>query len=760
MTSKPFSFDRTTTVVLIFAVLGAGLLARPSILRTVSGMRSNTQPEVSRRPWIDPALRRKLSKLPTGRPETVRPITAARSVIDGALIPPVSNIFPTVEGYFDQQSVNSGETVGLHASSKGASYDLVVYRIGWYGGNGAQEVLRRNARPGVTYATPAPNSFGTVDAGWPVTDSISTSGWSSGYYLAALIPSGGGTTGYAPFVVRNDASASPILVQIPFNTYQAYNEWGGKSLYDVNSTGGRAIKVSLDRPYKGGQGTGMLFNGDYQMILWLERAGYDVAYATSSDAHSRPDLMNNHKVFVTAFHDEYWSYEMRANLVNWINAGRSAAFLSANNLYYQVRYEPSSRGVANRLIVCYKSLSDPANTSNPSRTTYLFRLPPVNLPEEQIEGARYENYLNGSPYGDWIVRNAQHWIYAGTGMANGSRISGVIGYEWDRANAGVPADGTQLSASPVLASGIVYQQESIIREKASGAIVFDASTTNFAWRLMGNDGVGADPTFRQMTANLFNRIIGSAPPPTTTVAPTTTTTVAPTTTTTVAPTTTTTSATTTTSTTTTTTTTTTTAPTTTTTTSAPTTTTTPTTTTPTTTTTTPPNCSAESFEGASTPWQNWYSGTAVKSTLSAHTGGGSLRLLGTPATAQRVIDPAACHVALGYVTLWARSESGTSTFTVKMVGQLSQSYTTSPAFVLSTNWALITIPITLSEPVLVGLEALVSTGVSVYVDDVSFVAGRAATPNVPGCNGCGITRIAAPSASVPSTQPRTPAPGA
>ena len=33
------------------------------------------------------------------------------------------------------------------------------------------------------------------------------------------------------------------------NTYQAYNNWGGKSLYEFNSTGGRATKVSYNRPY-------------------------------------------------------------------------------------------------------------------------------------------------------------------------------------------------------------------------------------------------------------------------------------------------------------------------------------------------------------------------------------------------------------------------------------------------------------------------------------------------------------------------------
>ena len=78
----------------------------------------------------------------------------------------------------------------------------------------------------------------------------------------------------------------------------------GKSLYDENSTGGRARKVSFDRPYKDAQGTGALFRGDFQLITWLEKNGYDVTYATSDDTHAQPGLPNNHKVLVSGFHDE------------------------------------------------------------------------------------------------------------------------------------------------------------------------------------------------------------------------------------------------------------------------------------------------------------------------------------------------------------------------------------------------------------------------------------------------------------------------
>jgi len=65
---------------------------------------------------------------------------------------------------------------------------------------------------------------------------------------------------YIIFVVKNDEVKADILFQLPVNTYQAYNYWGGKSLYDFSSgnelpwgssEGKHASKVSFNRPYAG-----------------------------------------------------------------------------------------------------------------------------------------------------------------------------------------------------------------------------------------------------------------------------------------------------------------------------------------------------------------------------------------------------------------------------------------------------------------------------------------------------------------------------
>ena len=65
-----------------------------------------------------------------------------------------------------------------------------------------------------------------------------------------------GNANVVPFILRERASAdSSILVQASVNTWEAYNNWGGKSLYDFNSTDlAPANRVSFDRPVApGGQ---------------------------------------------------------------------------------------------------------------------------------------------------------------------------------------------------------------------------------------------------------------------------------------------------------------------------------------------------------------------------------------------------------------------------------------------------------------------------------------------------------------------------
>jgi len=420
-----------------------------------------------------------------------------------------------IRGYADSTSINHGEAIGLYVSTAQARYDLAVYRIGWYGGTGARLLLTVHGLPGQNQPVPAPQAgSGLIAANWKLSYTLQTAtDWVSGAYLVKLVASDG-STGYIFFVLRDDTSTADILYQIPVTTYQAYNNWGGKSLYDYNSAGGRAYKVSFDRPYAAYNGAGYFFLGDYNMIRWLESQGYNLSYATSIETQTNPGLLKNHKIFLTDYHDEYWSKEMRDNITAALKAGKNLAFFGANNIYWQIRFESSVLGQPDRVIVCYKDANlDPIHATAPTLTTVHWRDPIVNQPENALLGVMYESLFKFGTSYPWVVTNANHWMYSGTGLQNGDAIPGLIGYEYDKVwNNGLTPKGlVVLSNSPVVDeyNNASYTNSSLYTAP-SGGMVFTAGTMYWSWKLDDNDYLSqvADPRVQQMTANILNRMTG------------------------------------------------------------------------------------------------------------------------------------------------------------------------------------------------------------------------------------------------------------
>src|SRR5947209_2959332 len=153
-----------------------------------------------------------------------------------------------ITGYASETSVAPGQSVHLHvAAPAGSRYRVLVYRLGWYGGIGGRLVM---CVPGcrsshTAIAQPAPTkpdpATGLFRASWRVTDRVEILPDAvSGYYEAKLeIVSGAhaGAVGDVPLIVRASAAARPstVLVQVPVNTWEAYNPWGGKSLYQFDT---------------------------------------------------------------------------------------------------------------------------------------------------------------------------------------------------------------------------------------------------------------------------------------------------------------------------------------------------------------------------------------------------------------------------------------------------------------------------------------------------------------------------------------------
>lgn len=157
-----------------------------------------------------------------------------------------------IEGYASRSSIDRGEAIDLFVNTASAEFDLEVFRFGWYGGEGARRVVGPRRLAGVRQPMPTCDpDTGLCDCAWTRPFRLRTDeDWVSGVYLVRLTACDSAAQSYIVFVLRDDRRTADLLVQLPFTTYQAYNAWGGKSLYRWGSSGReRAVKVSFNRPY-------------------------------------------------------------------------------------------------------------------------------------------------------------------------------------------------------------------------------------------------------------------------------------------------------------------------------------------------------------------------------------------------------------------------------------------------------------------------------------------------------------------------------
>ncbi len=452
-----------------------------------------------------------------------------------------------IEGYASRTSINRGETIELFVNTEAPQFRLEVFRMGWYQGLGARRVFGPITIDGVVQDTPIPDVDGMVNCNWmrPYTlmthDTGAGSDWLSGVYLAKLTTSDSGKQSYIIFVVRDDDRPAGLVYQLPVTTYQAYNFWGGKSTYDPvrdspapweNRKGPRARKVSFNRPYAGGMdsagayglGAGEFLTNmsvdarvypissagwDYNMLRWLEREGYDVAYISSLDTHRSMSILKNYKAFLSVGHDEYWSWSMRKNIEMNRDSGLNLGFFSANSVYWQVRFESDPiHGTENRVMTIYKDASeDPfmhdGDVSNDKHVTVRWREAPVDKPEEGLIGVQYK--ASSFVDGDIVVSNFHHPYFAGTGLTNGDKLFGLLGYEIDGRSGNEPTNTITLATSHVDSDSTANMT---VYTAASGAKIFATGSMQWSW---GLDDFGSpvlrtsrwSPDAQQITRNVL-----------------------------------------------------------------------------------------------------------------------------------------------------------------------------------------------------------------------------------------------------------------
>jgi hypothetical protein len=452
-----------------------------------------------------------------------------------------------IQGFTTDISVNVGQTISFKISTNAVSWRIDIYRLGYYQGNGARFITSVSPLASVSLPQIQPpcltdSPTGLTDCGnW-----LPSASWAvpttatSGIYFARLIRLDTGEASPSIFVVRNDTSHSDILVQTSDETWHAYNEYGGSSLY----IGNVHHKVSYNRPFTVSNGNTWLFTSEIPMIRWLEANGYDLSYFTGVDADRTGAVIKQHKIFVSVAHDEYWSGGQRANVEAARAAGVNLTFFSGNEVFFKTRWEPSIDGTSTpyRTLVCYKETFDNAVTdpADPPVWTGIWQDGRFSPP---ADGGRPENALTGTKTGVSAPPNPQSypinvpqadgrmrfWRNTNIAMLGPGQVAtlptGVLGYEWDEDadNGFRPAGLIRLSTTTQAVpdyltfnpspppgsygffSATVTHHLTMYRAP-SGALVFGAGTIQWSWGLDATHDLSGTPTdvnMQQATVNIL-----------------------------------------------------------------------------------------------------------------------------------------------------------------------------------------------------------------------------------------------------------------
>ena len=388
----------------------------------------------------------------------------------------------TIEGYCWPLGYQPGEPVPVRCSSQSRTFTAIVSRVG-----GARtEVWRASGLTAPDHQSrhlEQKDEAWARDCQWPVSFVVpSDASWPSGFYHIALISeadhsesNGAAQRADAFFVLRSaTVSTNPLLI-LSTNTYNAYNQWGGRCLYSG------ATRLSFARPLERGylerpampsgfdgrvanvaapsdpehrqlldyqrQGSWPLwtasagwFNWERRFVAWAEQRGYQIDVAINADLEFAPNVVDGRRLLVSVGHDEYWSWAMRDTVDSFVDNGGNWAIFSGNTCFWQVRFEDDGRSM-----VCFKAtarVADPVvGGPNNHTMTGIWSDPKIARPETESTGLTFTRggyYRMGQAMADgpgtYTVHQPDHWAFVGTGLSAGDELGGdsfIVAYEVD-----------------------------------------------------------------------------------------------------------------------------------------------------------------------------------------------------------------------------------------------------------------------------------------------------------------------------------------
>jgi hypothetical protein len=433
-----------------------------------------------------------------------------------------------LEGYTSQPSYLPGDLLRVAVSTTAPTFSYSIWRVSGAGSATGPfvKVFESSQLPGHLQSPPVVDPLTMlVAATWPddVAMAIPTS-WPSDVYLIRL-DSSEGVQQYVPFVVRSPARHD-VLVVAGIMNWQAYNDWGGSSVYTTRVGDpvpglGRALAVSLNRPYGQDGGAGQLFFLELPFDAWLLRQGVDASFTTDYDLSLNPDAAPFPRVVVFNGHDEYWGPRLYLWLDRHVNqvGDLGLAVLAADTGYWPVDLEDDA-GSGPRTLVIPKEgplpealhLGASATDGGPQsyaptasngddiedRSTGFLTTIPTSGPlvgaftDQPLFGVRYAGIT--SSLGRYRVgTDLPSGVLELTGLADGTSLGFIAGGEVDGVSQAADVLGPDKGAHdhrfaearsiPGREAGTSWTAQAVWRDLPSGGRVFSAGTFYWGWAL-------------------------------------------------------------------------------------------------------------------------------------------------------------------------------------------------------------------------------------------------------------------------------------
>jgi N,N-dimethylformamidase len=439
-------------------------------------------------------------------------------------------------GYAWPKWVRTGDSATFRVSSP-EPYRLALVRhgahaeevalLGWFDEHG----------PRATVQVTPDGDYTQTGVGWHDSGTIRAPERSGLHFFHGETESG--RTFSFPWVVAPAAPRTQIAVLASTNTWNAYNNFGGRSNY-VSSThlpprptvvartdldryraGTPAehsapdadyLPLSFERPEplnqvgRGerpedpirGRQPSHLAAAEWRLLAWLEREGYAHDLYAEAQLHDGVLDLDRYRVLILSTHPEYWSRTMFARVRAWVHErGGRLLYLGGNGLDCEVEFlDPATL----RFLTQDEDPNGPAE--NRMHRTY--------EPTSSLLGVVYTEAgaMMSAPY---RVLAEDHWVFAGTGLRDGDLFGceslqercpgGASGHETDKRAASTPP-GTRL-----LAKGLNPDDggaELVYYETDRGGRVFSAGSITWPASVLVDRGVS------RITANVIDRFLERA----------------------------------------------------------------------------------------------------------------------------------------------------------------------------------------------------------------------------------------------------------